>query len=307
MKSSMKYKESKLAHKFLDGLSGLEIGGSAHNSFGLNSKNVDYTDKEDTVYKLDEIKRCGRAMPVDVVASGDKLPFPDGSHDFVISSHVLEHFPDPIKALKEWYRVIKDGGYIFMIVPHKERTFDKKNDRTTLKELIARHSGSIKVKKNYEKHHSVWITEDVVELVQHLGWRIVFVQDTDDKAKNGFTVVVQKGKYLIDPTNISNELKTTLWERFGCLLRSESDLDIVLQNFFEIDRCHAERIIAIEKKSDKEISDLKKRINEMLALIKNNKQEISQLKKQIEIMESSKFWKLRNRYIQLKQAIWRKN
>jgi len=39
----MKFKESALAHKLLDGLAGLEIGGSAHNSFGLKTRNVDYT------------------------------------------------------------------------------------------------------------------------------------------------------------------------------------------------------------------------------------------------------------------------
>jgi hypothetical protein len=33
----MKFMESKLAHQYLDGLKGIEIGGSAHNSFGLDT------------------------------------------------------------------------------------------------------------------------------------------------------------------------------------------------------------------------------------------------------------------------------
>jgi hypothetical protein len=32
----------------------------------------------------------------------------------------------------------------------------------------------------------------VVELINYLGWRLVAVQDTDDKVGNGFTVVIQK-------------------------------------------------------------------------------------------------------------------
>ena len=40
----MKFKDSQLAHKYLDGLKGLEIGGSAHNPFNLDTLNVDYTD-----------------------------------------------------------------------------------------------------------------------------------------------------------------------------------------------------------------------------------------------------------------------
>lgn len=196
-----KFRESALAHKLLDGLAGLEIGGSAHNAFGLNTRNVDFTADLTTPFKRGEINRCGEAMPVDVVAPGDALPVPDESQDFVISSHVLEHFPDPIKALEEWYRVVRKGGYIYMIVPHKDRTFDRDRPRTTLAELVARHEtgeglprASLDDQKPHDvdSHFSVWVTEDVVELVKHLGWDVVAVQDVDDKVGNGFTVVVRK-------------------------------------------------------------------------------------------------------------------
>ena len=188
------FPESQLAHRFLDGLEGLEIGGSAHNPFGLRTRNVDYTDDMTTSFKLDEARLCGRALPVDIVSPGDRLPFPDASVDFVISSHVLEHFFDPIGALKEWYRVVRPKGFIFAIVPHKERTFDKERPRTGLVELIARHERRLQVAEGADLHghHSVWITEDVVELIRYLGWTLVAVQDRDDKVGNGFTFVVQK-------------------------------------------------------------------------------------------------------------------
>ena len=67
----------------------------------------------DTVFKDAEREMCGEAMPVDIVAFGDDLPFEDDSVDFVISSHVIEHFWCPIKAIKEWHRVTKKGGYIY--------------------------------------------------------------------------------------------------------------------------------------------------------------------------------------------------
>ena len=184
----MKFKESALAHKLLDGLEGIEIGGSAHNSFGLKTRNVDYT-AELTCFKQEEIKLCGEALPVNIVSPGDQLPLEDSSVDFVISSHVIEHFPDPIKALKEWYRVVKPGGYLYIIAPHKERTFDKERSRSTLAELIERHETG-KVPETLNDHCSVWITEDFVELVGWLGWKILEVQDVDDKVGNGFTVVI---------------------------------------------------------------------------------------------------------------------
>jgi SAM-dependent methyltransferase len=187
----MVFRESALAHRLLDGLYGIEIGGSAHNLFGLNSLNVDLTSDPSTVFKQRETELCGRALPVDIVAPGDELPLDSSSVDFVISSHVLEHFPDPIKALKEWWRVIRPGGYIFAIVPHKERTFDKERPRTALAELIQRHKTGEGPNPDLA-HCSVWITEDIVELVRYLDYPICAVQDIDDKVGNGFAVALQK-------------------------------------------------------------------------------------------------------------------
>lgn len=182
-------RESVLAHKYLDGLRGIEIGGSASNAFGLNTINIDYTPAM-TVYKLDEIRTCGDYMPVDIVAFGEKLPFTDNSWDFIVTSHVLEHIANPIKGLLEWHRVIRPGGFLFLLVPHKERMFDKDLPRTTLEELIKRFETDFK-STDYG-HHNIWITEDLVEVVKYLNFNIVEVQDIDDKVGNGFTVVVQK-------------------------------------------------------------------------------------------------------------------
>jgi len=47
------------------------------------------------------------------------LPFPDGSQDTVFSSHSYEHIGDYGVALREWYRVLRVGGFIVVFVPHK--------------------------------------------------------------------------------------------------------------------------------------------------------------------------------------------
>lgn len=184
--------ESPLAHEFLDGLKGIEIGASAHNPFGLHTLNVDYSDDYTTVYKQEEIQSTGKFAVVDIVASGDKLPLEDNSVDFVLSSHVIEHFYDPIKAVKEWLRVTRPGGYVFIIAPHKERTFDRDRPRTTLAELIERHEFPNPPVPDHHGHYSVWITEDFLELSNHFGWNVVKYQDVDDKIGNGFTIVIQK-------------------------------------------------------------------------------------------------------------------
>lgn len=50
---------------------------------------------------------------------GRTLPFPDGSQDYVYSSHVLEHIEDYDWAINEWWRVLKIGGHIVIVVPHQ--------------------------------------------------------------------------------------------------------------------------------------------------------------------------------------------
>lgn len=49
---------------------------------------------------------------------GKKLPFNDESVDAVYASHVLEHIEDYKSTLKEWFRVIKTGGFMVISVPH---------------------------------------------------------------------------------------------------------------------------------------------------------------------------------------------
>jgi SAM-dependent methyltransferase len=189
---------SRLASAWCRG-SGIEIGGSAHNPFGLDSLNVDLTGSMATAFKEMERARCGMALPVDLVAPAEAIPLPDGSVDFVVSSHVLEHLPDPVRGLLEWGRLIRPGGVIFMIVPHRDRIYDAGKERTTLAHLVedyrTRADGQ---PEDPGGHHHVWVTEDVVALVNwmigelRLPWEIVAVEDPDDKVGNGFAVVIRK-------------------------------------------------------------------------------------------------------------------
>lgn len=50
---------------------------------------------------------------------GKRLPFPEGSQDAVYASHCLEHIDDFEGALRDWFRVLRVGGYLVITVPHK--------------------------------------------------------------------------------------------------------------------------------------------------------------------------------------------
>ena len=49
----------------------------------------------------------------------------DESFDFVYSSHCLEHMYDVQTSLKNWFRVVRKGGYLLLAIPHRN-LYEKK-------------------------------------------------------------------------------------------------------------------------------------------------------------------------------------
>ncbi len=52
-----------------------------------------------------------------IKAYGENLPFKDNSLDFVICSAVLEHVKEPQKIIDEIYRVLRNGGRMYVDIP----------------------------------------------------------------------------------------------------------------------------------------------------------------------------------------------
>jgi SAM-dependent methyltransferase len=183
-------KESAFVHRHLDGLKGIEIGASAHNDYGIDAINVDRYESMDTVYKQEEWNLCGRKRPVDIVSPGDDLPFKDDAVDFVLASHVIEHFPDPIRALKEWLRVAR--SYVLVVVPHRDRTFDSDRELTTVEEFARRHEEGLQAAE--DQHWSVWTLESFVAMCERFGFEVADSLDPDDKVGNGFMVLIDASR-----------------------------------------------------------------------------------------------------------------
>ena len=51
------------------------------------------------------------------LGSACEIPFKDGSFDSVLCTEVLEHLPDPDKAISEIKRVLRKDGYLYVTVP----------------------------------------------------------------------------------------------------------------------------------------------------------------------------------------------
>jgi len=65
-------------------------------------------------------------------------------YDFIVTSHAIEHFANPINTLNLWKKyVLKPDGYVLSIVPNKEACFDRKRPLTTLEHLISDYKKNI--------------------------------------------------------------------------------------------------------------------------------------------------------------------
>ena len=49
--------------------------------------------------------------------TGERLDYADNSFDRVVATHVLEHIPQPHLAMREWRRVLKNGGTLSILIP----------------------------------------------------------------------------------------------------------------------------------------------------------------------------------------------
>jgi SAM-dependent methyltransferase len=154
-------------------------------------------------------KKSGRQF---ISEASDLSEIPTAGYDFLLSSNCLEHVANPIKALTEWKRVIKDDGALILVLPNKESNFDHRrpttkfehlledfahdvgeDDLTHLDEILALHDlpmdppagdlehfrqRSLKNFENRTLHHHVFDVQLIEELLGHVGFEIVDITAT---------------------------------------------------------------------------------------------------------------------------------
>ena len=190
-----------LANKYCKG-KGIEIGAAAHNPFNLENC-INIAPKEDEAfYKQSQEDMCGYSVDIDFYGYANDMPVEGNSYDYIISSHVLEHVHDPIGAFKEWDRVVKDNGIIFIIVPKRDALpSDKGRPLPNLSDFMAAHNNpGVNNSEGFSNHIWVFSLPLLVELVTFFNkeykknWEILETEETDSKVGNGHTIVCRVNK-----------------------------------------------------------------------------------------------------------------
>ena len=118
---------------------GIEIG-ALHNPLAVpEGAHVTYVDHLPEERLREHYADLGDVplVHVDVLGSAEDLSaFGADSVDFVIANHLLEHLERPIRGLREFARVLRPGGVLYLALPDKRQTFDRDRDLTTAEHLF---------------------------------------------------------------------------------------------------------------------------------------------------------------------------
>lgn len=107
----------------------------------------------------------------------EKLPqLASHSADFIFSSHLLEHIEDFESTLKDWWRVIKIGGYLCLYLPHKN------------------FYPNIGTKGSNKDHKHDFLPEDITRVMYKMsdGWDLVENQERNEGNEYSFFQVYKK-------------------------------------------------------------------------------------------------------------------
>lgn len=100
----------------------LEIGAGTGKHFEfIKHRFVEYTVSDANLKMLEQAKknlaRYNDPRIKFAQYNGENISVADSSYDRIVAMHVLEHLPNPHLCIKEWLRVVKNGGMISCLIP----------------------------------------------------------------------------------------------------------------------------------------------------------------------------------------------
>jgi SAM-dependent methyltransferase len=218
---------NRLAQKYLCG-KGIEIG-ALHLPLHVPERaTVSYVDRA----PVEQLRKnypeldIFRLTPVDVIDNGETLAaIAPSSLDFVIANHFFEHCENPIKSIVTHVSRLKPGGILYLAVPDKAKTFDKRRPVTPLGHLVkdfqdgpewsrfehyrewaclVENASEMKsaerarklIATQYSIHFHVWRQADFYELLEYVRTTLKtgFIIKETASSRNEFIFILQKEK-----------------------------------------------------------------------------------------------------------------
>lgn len=130
------------------------------------------------------------------------IPLENGSVDFIIANHILEHIPDYKKALAEFFRVLKPGGMLVCQTPFSKllrKNFEDDGINTDQLRLVY---------YGQEDHVRVFSEKVLLESIQSSGFEMNIIEHSKYFTESdAFYYGVNKNEYLIlvSKSSLSNQ------------------------------------------------------------------------------------------------------
>lgn len=126
-----------IAYRYLKG-QGIEIGALAKPLPVPRRVQVKYLDRFPVAYLRQQYPELAKQKIIapDILDDGETFSsVKDQSQDFIIANHFIEHCQDPLRALLNMFRVLKNEGILYLSIPDKRFTFDKDRPATSLEHI----------------------------------------------------------------------------------------------------------------------------------------------------------------------------
>lgn len=116
----------------------------------------------------------------------------NNTFDFVYSSHTIEHLPDPSEALKNWFRVLKPGGFLIVYLPHRD-LYEKKK---TLPSVFNPNHFHFFLPDSDEKPDTIGVLPMVERSL--INYQLIYLKVCSDGLKIKDPLIHSDGEYSIE-------------------------------------------------------------------------------------------------------------